>query len=344
MAAESRRHRHNHHNHGGDDDSNKRATHKLFVFGDDYADTGNGVSDPELGYKSRQWRPPFGMSDAAHAKQPSGRFSDGLVQPDYLAKIMGHRESPPPYTYDDWADGIDDAGLNFAVGGSVVLRTAATPKLGDQVQQLRSLIRDDTVTRGDLNGSVALIAISGNDYSSATAETFEAMMDTVVDGIADAASRLLDMGVAKVLVNTLQPLGCTPWQTRGFSNYTSCNGDGNAGCDRHNAALRDRLAGDGDVMLLDVNTIVMDLVAPRPGSALDQGRFEEELRLRPCCEATDPDAGYCGLDGGYSLCDHPEDYFFWDDAHLTQAGWRAVMQLLQGPIMSFLGISNLQHF
>nr|CAB3455466.1 unnamed protein product [Digitaria exilis] len=265
------------------------------------------------------------MSDAAHAKQPSGRFSDGLVQPDYLAKIMGHRESPPPYTYDDWADGIDDAGLNFAVGGSVVHRTAGTPKLGDQVQQLRSLIRDGTVTRGDLNGSVALIAISGNDYSSATSETFEAMMDTVVDGIADAASRLLDMGVAKVLVNTLQPLGCTPWQTRGFSNYTSCNGDGNAGCDRHNAALRDRLAGDGDndVMLLDVNTVVMDLVAPRPGSALDQGRFDEELRLRPCCEATDPDAGYCGLDGGYSLCDHPADYFFWDDAHLTQAGWRA---------------------
>jgi phospholipase/lecithinase/hemolysin len=37
-------------------------------------------------------------------------------------------------------------------------------------------------------------------------------------------------------------------------------------------------------------------------------------------------------------------YFFWDAMHPTQDGWRAVMQLLQGPIMAFLGISNLEHF
>ena len=71
-------------------------------------------------------------------------------------------------------------------------------------------------------------------------------------------------------------------------------------------------------------------------------RFTE--LLRPCCEATDGDRGYCGLDGGYSLCDRPGEYFFWDTDHPTQAGWRAVMQLLQGPIMAFLGISNLEHF
>jgi len=160
-------------------------------------------------------------------------------------------------------------------------------------------------------------------------------------------------GREQVLVNTVPPFGCSPWLSR-LHNYSSCDEGGNAFAGRHNAALRDRLAGeDDDVLLLDVNSIMTDLVAPKPGSSLAPRLTE---RLRPCCEAViaggdDEDAeggggggGYCGLDDGYTLCDHPEEYFFWDVVHPTQAGWRAVMQLLQGPIMAFLGISNLKHY
>ncbi|RLN33679.1 hypothetical protein C2845_PM03G17880 [Panicum miliaceum] len=321
---------------------------KLFVFGDDFADTGNGASDPDLGYNSREWRYPFGMSDTAHARRPSGRFSDGLVQSDYMAKIMGHREAPPPYTYDDWRDGIDAAGLNFAVGDSGALETpAGVTKLGKQVQQLRRLVRDGRVERRDLGDSVALVAYSGNDYAYADDDTFDGVMETVVEELASVVSHLQDLGVSKVLVNTVPPFGCSPWLTRQF-NYTACDDRGNAGPDRHNAALRDRLGvgsgDDGAVMLLDVNSIITDLVAPKEegGSSALAARFTE--LLRPCCEATDGDSGYWGLDGGYSLCDRPGEYFFWDTEHPTQAGWRAVMQLLQGPIMAFLGISNLEHF
>jgi len=176
--AESRRHRDHHHHHDDDDDDGSRRsppagnkqqrTQKLFVFGDDFADTGNGASDPDLGYNSREWRYPFGMSDTAHARRPSGRFSDGLVQSDFMAKIMGRREAPPPYTYDDWADGIDAAGLNFAVGESGALDTpAGVTRLGKQVQQLRRLLKDGRVERRDLRDSVALVAYSGNDYAYA---------------------------------------------------------------------------------------------------------------------------------------------------------------------------------
>jgi phospholipase/lecithinase/hemolysin len=168
------------------------------------------------------------------------------------------------------------------------------------------------------------------------------LVTKVVEEIGSAAWRLLDLGVSKVLVNTVPPFGCSPWLSSRLHNYSSCDDDGNAFADRHNAALRDRLAGEDDVLLLDVNSIITDLVAPKAGSALAPRLTE---RLRPCCEATDADGGgYCGLDDGYALCDHPEEYFFWDIEHPTQAGWRAVMQLLQGPIMAFLGISNLEHF
>ncbi|RCV40335.1 hypothetical protein SETIT_9G044800v2 [Setaria italica] len=304
--AESRRHRHHH--------SPKAAyrTHKLFVFGDDFADDGNGDSD----------------SVAWHQPKPTGRFSDGLVQSDFLAKIMGHSESPPPYTGDDWDNGIDASGLNFAVAGAAALDvTGGVLNISAQVQQLRNLVRDGLVDDRDFKESVALVAYSGNDYTSQ--DNLDDQVAKVVDELASVVSQLQDLGVTKVLVNTVPPFGCSPWLAR-LSDYSSCDGDGNANSDKHNAALRDRLGGD----------IVTDLVAPKEGSALYAGKFTE--LLRPCCEGTG-DGGYCGLDGGYSLCDHPEEYFYWDLVHPTHAGWRAVMQLLQGPIMAFLGISNLEH-
>ena len=88
-------------------------------------------------------------------------------------------------------------------------------------------------------------------------------------------------GREQVLVNTVPPFGCSPWLSR-LHNYSSCDEGGNAFAGRHNAALRDRLAGEDDVLLLDVNSIIADLVAPKEGSALAP-RITE--RLRPCCEA-----------------------------------------------------------
>lgn len=55
--------------------------------------------------------------------------------------------------------------------------------------------------------------------------------------------------------------------------------------------------------------------------------------LAPCCTGISPKY-YCGSvdDKGnkmYTVCQHPESYFFWDDVHPTQAGWMAVMSALQ---------------
>ncbi|CAL4944993.1 unnamed protein product [Urochloa decumbens] len=335
---EARRH---HHRHRRPHQAKAKHTHKLFVFGDDFADDGNS----NQGFPA--WRYPYGISDTAHDGKPTGRFSDGLVQSDFLAKIMGYPESPPPYAGGgDWGNGIDASGMNFAVADSGALEVpGGALKLDAQVQQLRNLVRDGLVDHRDFKESVALVGYSGNDYASANDYNLDDMVATVVDEIASAVSQLQDMGVTKVLVNTVPPFGCSPWMAK-TNNYSSCYDKGNAVSDRHNTALRDRLGDEEDVMLLDVNSIVTNLVAPREGSAL-AGQFVE--RLRPCCEGVaDADggggsSGYCGKDGAYSLCDNPREYFFWDMVHPTHAGWRAVMQLLQGPIMAFLGISNLEH-
>nr|GMD46235.1 GDSL esterase/lipase At5g03610-like [Ipomoea batatas] len=56
-------------------------THKLFVFGDSYSDTGNYRK-----IESVSWKQPYGITFPG---KPSGRFSDGRVLTDYIAEFLG---------------------------------------------------------------------------------------------------------------------------------------------------------------------------------------------------------------------------------------------------------------
>jgi len=65
----------------GDSDSDRQ--YKLFVFGDDYADTGN-YPLADLSKTTRAWYYPYGSNDKDHGMSASGRFSNGLVLPDFI--------------------------------------------------------------------------------------------------------------------------------------------------------------------------------------------------------------------------------------------------------------------
>jgi phospholipase/lecithinase/hemolysin len=45
------------------------------------------------------------------------------------------------------------------------------------------------------------------------------------------------------------------------------------------------------------------------------------------------DTGYCGQRSPsgehlYDLCENPDKFFYWDEMHPTNAGWKAVMKAL----------------
>lgn len=157
---------------------------------------------------------------------------------------------------------------------------------------------------------------------------------SVTDEIKVVVRRLLeDVGVAKVMVNTMPPMGCMPWESV-RNNHTSCEARGNMMSDVHNAALRQKLAEfKDDVLLLDLNSAFNGFV--QDGAA--DGQFTSGLN--ECCVATP--GGYCGqVDNWgrrqYGLCDDPENRFFWDYMHPTQAAWKAVVNILEDPIKDFL--------
>jgi phospholipase/lecithinase/hemolysin len=77
--------------------------------------------------------------------------------------------------------------------------------------------------------------------------------------IAVNVKRLKKLGVKKVLVNNLHPVGCTPWLSRS-TNYTVCDARGNMGASFHNSYLRKSLAKMKNVHILDLNTAFTNII------------------------------------------------------------------------------------
>lgn len=188
------------------------------------------------------------------------------------AKILGRSEAP--LTYRRTKAGSPSPvqfGVNFAVGGAGVFEVPRkAPTLAKQIDYFEKMLDGRTIGKWRLRQSVALVAISGNDYARVGANVSSDdgdMIDfigNVTGEIAKGVNRLRKLGVTKVLVNTLHPLACTPWQSRP-SNYTKCVGRGNMAADLHNDDLRRKLMNttpsDG-VYLLDLNRAFTAIINP----------------------------------------------------------------------------------
>jgi hypothetical protein len=168
------------------------------------------------------------------------------------------------------------------------------------------------------------------------------LVEQVTDEIVSNVLRLHEsIGVQKVLVNNLFPLGCAPSQTR-KNNYTYCDDEGNHGAALHNRRLAEKLDGIDGVLVLDLSAAFKKIVGPHPDHDM-VNLFTN--RLVPCCESFDP-KGYCGQvdpetdEALYKVCLGPDSHFFWDDMNPTQVGWEAVMGQLERPIREFLGLVN----
>ncbi|KAL6656799.1 hypothetical protein ACP70R_004579 [Stipagrostis hirtigluma subsp. patula] len=329
-----------------EDSDDQDQGYKLFVFGDSYADNGN-LEKSDKSWTTRAWYYPYGISDSAHDQKPTGRSSNGMVQSDFIAKILGLNESPPAERLRD-SDGVDySSGVNFAVSGAGAGDYEGSdeevPNLGAQINKLERLVGRGNA---DLTDSVALIAFSGSrDYADVNITSSNEVVETaqdVTDLIADGVDRLKQLGVAKVLVNELPPMGCRPWDSRP-KNYEHCDSAVNVITTFHNMYLRQKLGNKTDsVLLLDMKSAFTDLVVFPHNGPSPSDQFEN--KYTPCCDSIDP-VGYCGQedeDGSaqYSLCDNPDEYFFWDYMHPTEAGWKAVAEKLEQPIKDFLGISG----
>lgn len=303
---------------------------KLFVFGDSYADTGNLG---KLGEFTPCWYEPYGMS---LPKGPSGRFSDGWIFTDYLAKFLGIK-TPVPYKYRRVYP-THPYGMNFAVGGSGVFDTGNFQRnLSAQIDTFQEQIKEGVFTKQDVENSVIYVSAAGNDYiyyldNNHNVSELSGFIAKVTDQVALNLKRLGEIGAGKIVVANLGPVQCTPELTRKATNYTKCNDFYDFGPTKHNQLLVEAVkklnAKSSRARFLVLNLYSASIAVmnhPEKG----EGRLKQVLK--PCCEGKTPD-DHCGAvtDEGklYSVCHDPENYFYFDTVHPTQAAWAAVYNIV----------------
>ncbi|KAG6437256.1 hypothetical protein SASPL_102168 [Salvia splendens] len=271
---------------------------KLFVFGDSYADTGN--LRKSLG---NSWNQPYGTTFPG---KPAGRFSDGRILTDFIAKFL-EVKSPLAYEWMEMGGKKLKNGLNFAYGGSGVFNTLGDllPNMSTQIGFLDKLMQNSVYTKSDLNSSVVLVCLSGNDYGAFLAQGGKTMQDlqefipSVVNQLGANLKRVQQLGATKAVAY-------------------------------HNLLLQQTVAklnNDSQTstfFIIDLYASFTTVLNQNPDY---QGKLRFETPLKPCCIGMN---GYfCGGvdqkgEKMYRVCSDPKSAFFWDSSHPTEAGWHAI--------------------
>ncbi|KAL5710670.1 hypothetical protein ACHQM5_021206 [Ranunculus cassubicifolius] len=323
----SHHHRHRHHrnqhlNHH-ESNGNQLGLTKLFVFGDSYADTGNNKKG------AGSWTAPYGITFPG---KPAGRYSDGRVFTDYLASYL-RIKSPIPYRFRKIASEPQRYGMNFAYGGTGVFPTySPEPNMTVQIDYLQSVIKSGVYTKHDLSSSVAHVSLAGNDYATylaqnGTIEGFPDFIGKVTDQLILDLKRIHSLGVRKITVTALPPLGCVPRSTVETS-FQNCSDLRNQLSDLHNLLLQSGVDAlnnstkESTFVILDLNNAFK--------SAFKSAIFTTPLK--PCCVGISNEYSCGSVVNGvkkYTICEDPKSAFFWDGLHPTQQGWFAVYAALR---------------
>ncbi|KAK4281633.1 hypothetical protein QN277_013101 [Acacia crassicarpa] len=305
---------------------------KLFVFGDSYADTGNirrGLS--------KVWKEPYGTTFPG---KPAGRFSDGRVLTDYIARYL-RVKSPLPYGMLKEQPHHVKYGVNFAFGGTGVFNTLVPgPNMSSQIEQFESLINNNILNKCDLANSVALVSVAGNDYSNFVATNgsingISSLVGLVVNQTALNIELIHKLGVKKIAVTSLPPLGCVPEITVS-SSYRACNDTYNMLVSIHNSYLLDAVGKLNGERKKNLSFMMLNLYESFL-SVLNESKKQKSNRMKntykPCCTGVSNEYSCGSMDDKkvkkYRVCKYPKASFFWDTVHPTQAGWHAVYNRLR---------------
>ncbi|KAL6133596.1 hypothetical protein ACLB2K_065831 [Fragaria x ananassa] len=319
---------------------------KLFVFGDSFAATGNNDND----FLNTPWNYPYGKTFPG---KPTGRYSDGRVLTDFIAKFIGVK-SPVSYKLRNKVAGdYLKYGMNFAYADTGVTNISYYyPNLTTQIDYFQRIIEgaSSVYNTTDLHSSVALVTISGDDYESYIfsmedqtpayqLQSWKSFSTSVVNQITISLKRIHDLGVKKILVTALEPMGCRPTSTAVFS-YKKCNETRNSLSRSHNLLLKqtvDKLnhqaKSSSSFIILDLYTSFMSALKHKGSTT----KFKDGLK--PCCAGVTPDYPYgCGTmtdipgEETYTICESAAAAFFWDYAHPTQQGWFVVYSNLKATL------------
>ncbi|OWM76403.1 GDSL esterase/lipase 1-like [Punica granatum] len=325
----------------------------LFIFGDSLFDCGNNnFINTTSRFRANVY--PYGESFFKH---PTGRFSDGLIMPDFIAKYAGLPLIPPylkPGKYQFMG------GANFASAGAGALAETFPGFVVDLMLQLRQFEHMEEQLKENfghemaekiLSKAVYLISIGSNDYAfpfvanSALfqSHSHEQYMAMVIGNLTSVIKGIHSKGGRKFGFLNLGPIGCLP-DMRSLAGTTgSCLKELNELSKLHNGALsRALLRSELDEFKYS-NFNFFDVLREKINNPSKYG-FKEGKEA--CC-GSGPYRGRssCGGRNGeteYELCANPSEYVFFDAGHPSEKVNKQVAELMWSGSTEVIGPYNLE--
>ncbi|TXG69403.1 hypothetical protein EZV62_004338 [Acer yangbiense] len=229
----------------------------LYVFGDSTVDSGNNnflISQAKANYI------PYGV-DFGDGK-PTGRYTNGRNEADFIAQIVGLPFPPPYLGLSDIENNTLHTGVNYGSGGCGILSTGKN-YLGSclpfykqidyfetTINNLEKRFESKELFDNYLSKSLLFIDIGNIDMSSDydgvgstifRKYTVPQYAQIVAKEFSKSLERLYKLGARKFLVNNLGAMGCIPAQVLGQMNKTLCDEKTNGHAVEYNKVLSEML-------------------------------------------------------------------------------------------------------
>ncbi|XP_027167690.1 acetylajmalan esterase-like [Coffea eugenioides] len=331
----------------------------IYQFGDSLADTGNRIRQVRATSVFNISSLPYGMT---YFHKPTGRFSNGLLVIDFIAKAL-HLPLLHPYLE---TNASFSHGVNFAVGGSTALvnsffakRNISVPStnipLSQQVKWFKKHLSSVSNSRSQIKKRLkrALIMmgeIGGNDFNcifsqDKSLKESRVYVPPVVKAICNAVREVIQFGAVHVVVPGNFPAGCLPKALASFSSADpkayddyGCLTESNKFALLFNRYLQKALASlrlefpNADIRYFDYYKAFEYVLQ----NARYLG-FDQRSLLKACCGTGEKynfnSTKVCGSPG-VKACHNPEKFINWDGVHLTQATYHYISEHLIRDVLS----------
>ncbi|KAG2251487.1 hypothetical protein Bca52824_081623 [Brassica carinata] len=299
----------------------------LFTFGDSNFDAGNKQSLTKANVPQGFW--PYGKS----RDDPNGKFSDGFIAPDFVAKFMGIPIEIPAALKPNVNV---SRGASFAVADATLLGApveSVSPKLRKFNQMKASNWNEDFVKK-----SLFMIYIGANDYLNFTknnpiadASAQQAFVTSVTNKLKNDISLLYASGASKFVIQTLAPLGCLPIVRQDYNTgMDQCHETLNNLAKQHNEKIGPmlnemaRTAPGFQFTVFDFYNVILR----RTQRSLN---YRFLVTYSSCCGVGTHNAYGCGFPNVHSkLCEYQRSYLFFDGRHNTEKAQESFGHLLFG--------------
>ncbi|KAL6202410.1 hypothetical protein ACLB2K_026118 [Fragaria x ananassa] len=303
----------------------------IIVFGDSSVDAGN---NNQISTILKSDFPPYGRD--FYGGQPTGRFSNGRIPPDFISEAFGIKPMIPAYLdpfYDikDFATGVcfASAGTGYDNATSDVLSVIPLWKeleyYKQYQQELRTYLGDDEANEV-LGEALYLTSIGTNDflenYFVFSERSKEYSIEEYQNFLASIAQNFITelylLGARKISLGGLPPMGCLPLErTKNLLSGSGCIETYNDVARSFNNKLQE-VVDNFNEQLVGIQLVLSNPYYILSAIIQNPQSFGFETAATACCGTGLFEMGYMCAKINPFTCSDANQYVFWDAFHPTE--------------------------